>query len=202
MRLFGLAHSMGQPHQLRERRRGLASGAAQLRDQAVERRLRMPVELAQIDLLELATAGAPDIEETVIRGECDADHRRPVGFVPPLHQPVPFGHGRGAERCVRGVVLARAARSSCSMSLSPGRMPMRALSARVDRAGKVLKGDPDQPWRSVGADNNRAARGGWGYPPPCRFNAEAVGLFRPKTASFCRVGKHWTRPLFGVTESR
>ena len=95
----------GQPDELRERWRGLASGAAQFWDQAIERRLGMPVEFAQIDLLELATARTPDIEETVIRGECDADHRRPVWFVPPLHQPVPLVHGRGAERRLRGIVL-------------------------------------------------------------------------------------------------
>ena len=84
---------LGQPDQLREWRRWLATRAAQLRDEAVERRLRVPLKLTQIELLQLPAAGAPHVEEIELCGECDADHRRPSGFVPPLHQPVPLGDG-------------------------------------------------------------------------------------------------------------
>ena len=87
--LFALHHwYCRQPHELRERWRGAAAGAAQFRDQAVERHLRMPVEFAQIDLLELPAARAPDVEEAVIRGQRDADHRQPTRLLPALHQPV------------------------------------------------------------------------------------------------------------------
>ena len=97
---------LGQPDELREWRRGLATRAAQLRDEAVERRLRVPLELAQIELLQLPAAGAPDVEEVELGGQGDADHRRPSGFVPPLHQPVPLGDGCDAELVFGGLVLA------------------------------------------------------------------------------------------------
>jgi len=59
---------------------------------------------------------------------------------------------------------------------------MRGIAAREDRRGKVLDGKPrpvEGNWS--GLSNKAAARDD---PPPCRFNAVAVGLFRPKSASF------------------
>ena len=79
---------LGQPDELREWRRGLATRAAQLRDEAVEPRLRVPLKLTQIELLQLPAPATRDR----LGGQARRS-RRPSGFVPPLHQPVPLGDG-------------------------------------------------------------------------------------------------------------
>jgi hypothetical protein len=113
-------------YQLREWRLRLAVAAAQQRDQPVQRRSFMPIEPAQIDLLQLPAAGAEGIEEI----ESGGDRTPTVG-----HQ----GLWRAAPRCISlfqrvtdsndsariaASAYFSASRISWSMSLSDGRMPM------------------------------------------------------------------------------
>src|SRR6185295_10499086 len=90
--------------QLSERRRWLATSAAQHRDQAVEGGLRMAVEGAQVNLLDLSAARTEDVEKIVLGGDSNADHRRPAGLVPrcaAFHYLVPLRHRFHSQCTVR-----------------------------------------------------------------------------------------------------
>ena len=66
-----------------------------------------PANLEQIVQYPPKFTNFPSFLRSYDRGKRDADHRRPCWLVPPLHQPVPLGHGRDAERLMRRVVLSR-----------------------------------------------------------------------------------------------
>ena len=78
------------------------SWGTQLRDQAIERRLRVPVERAQDRTVSIGDSRDTETSRnwnfaasaTPIIG----DH---AGLCRVLHQPVPLGHGRDAERLLR-----------------------------------------------------------------------------------------------------
>ena len=105
----------------------------------MQRRLRVLVERAQIDMLDLTAAGTPKVEPMILRRERHPDHRRPAGFMAPLHQAVPFLHGFDAERLLRGVVLAAGLALFPFLSLSLGRIPMRVSVAGVDGGGQAAR---------------------------------------------------------------
>ncbi len=71
----------------------------------------MPIELAQVKLLQLPAPGAMGVQEVKVRCDRYTDHRRPTGLVPrcaALHQRVPLGHRLNRKRAVcRLVVLLR-----------------------------------------------------------------------------------------------
>jgi len=114
-----------QVHQARERRLRLAAPTAQYRNEAVQRRAFMPIEFAQIDLLDLPAAWAEHVENmnrattaTPTIGDQPGLCRAALRSINLFHRVTDASARFAASAYFSASPISR------SMSLSDGRMPM------------------------------------------------------------------------------